>query len=306
MTLIKTVDELRKYVNINASSSFKTYEPFIADAAEKYIIPYFGDSLITNLDLEETDALRIRICRALGPFAIAMATDEMSINFGESGHTVTRSESIAPASDAKIEKAEGSLFSRAWQNLDKAISYVIAHQIEYPEWVESEFTRHMKTMLFSDARDFQEKGLVDIEYSPLTFHYLRMPILRIEISETMKLLPAAFRAEHSADPSTMPASILSALQGYTGSRVAALYTSQATRTQRSPGREFTEFSPIIRPLYDDATDTGNYFARQADFWREAVLAALSDEAIIAPDERIIKWNSADKRIFVANATRSDV
>ena len=305
MALIKSVDDLRSYVSINVSSSFKTYEPFVEDAQDKFIAPYFGDKLLTTIEDNTDDALYKKICRALAPFALALATDEMSINFGESGHTVVRSESVAPASDAKIAKAEGSLFSRAWQNLDKAIDYVIKHKADYSDWEEAEFSRHMKTALFSNARDFQEKGLVDIEYSPLTFHHLRMLILRIEISETMKLLPAAFRAEHSADPSAMPASILSALQGYTGSRVASLHTSQITRTQRSPERERTEFSPLIRPLYDDAADTGNYFARQADFWREAVLAALSDAEVIAPDDRTVKWNSGDKRIFVANATRSE-
>ena len=208
--------------------------------------PILGDKLLTTIEDNTDDALYKKICRALAPFALALATDEMSINFGESGHTVVRSESVAPASDAKIAKAEGSLFSRAWQNLDKAIDYVIKHKADYSDWEEAEFSRHMKTALFSNARDFQEKGLVDIEYSPLTFHHLRMLILRIEISETMKLLPAAFRAEHSADPSAMPASILSALQGYTGSRVAS-HTSQITRTQRSPERERTEFSPLIRP-----------------------------------------------------------
>jgi hypothetical protein len=301
MLLIKTNEELRKYVKINASKDFGSYEMFVADAQEKYIEPYFGSELLKKLESETDDALREKICRALGPFSLALATDEFSINFGETGHTVIRTDKLAPASDAKIEKATESLYNRAWLNLDKAIKYVIKHPEKYSEWKTSEYSSKISTLLFADADDFQEKGLIYIDASPLTFHYLRLLVLRIEKSETFMFLPPELRQNSDKRSEN----IVEAMQAYTGSRVAALHTSQATHTNRSkPGERenMTEFKPVLRPLYDDTDFSGNYFESQAEFWKGVLLDALTDAGHIDSDARTMKYNTADNKIFIANAT----
>ena len=84
-----------------------------------------------------------------------------------SGHTVTRTTDKAPASDAKIEKATESLFNRGWSNLDNALRYLQNNLGKYPEWKNTEVSHG--TRLFKNATEFQEKGLVNIDYSSLTF-----------------------------------------------------------------------------------------------------------------------------------------
>lgn len=299
-TLIKSIEELQQYVKINRSVDFETFSQFLIDAQDKYITPYIGLSLIDRLITETTDKLRLYICRAMGPFSLALATDEFSINFGESGHTVTRTDKLAPASDAKIAKATESLFNRGWSNLDNALRYLQSNIAAYPEW--NDVSRSISTKLFDNATEFQEKGLVDIDNSPLTFHHLRMLVLRIETSETMKLLPDEMRSNFDKSASE---EITTAMQAYTGSRVAALHTSQTTKTQRTAGAQsHIEFKPIIRPLYSDMQYTGNYFDEQAAFWRNTL-----DEALIAAEKKeagegIVKYNSPERRIFVATASRS--
>src|SRR5690554_6804273 len=115
-TLIKSTEELQKYVKVNKTMNFEMFRSFLIDAQDKYILPYIGQETIDQVKDSESDKLREYLCRALGPFAMALATDEFSIGFGESGHTVARSEGLAPASDAKIEKALESLFKRGWNN----------------------------------------------------------------------------------------------------------------------------------------------------------------------------------------------
>ncbi|MDD4592262.1 MAG: hypothetical protein PHG06_17820 [Parabacteroides sp.] len=299
-TLIKSIEELQKYVKINKSTDFETYQQFLIDAQDKYITPYIGQSLIDKLITETADKLRSHICRALGPFSLALATDEFSINVGESGHTVTRTEKLAPASDAKIAKATESLFNRGWSNLDNALRYLQSNIANYPEWKDVSIS--ISTRLFDNATEFQEKGLVDIDNSPLTFHHLRMLVLRIETSETFKLLPDDMKNNFDKSASE---DITTSMQAYTGSRVAALHTSQSTKTQRTSGAQSQiEFKPIIRPLYSDMQYTGNYFDEQADFWRNTL-----DEALIAAEKKeagegTVKYNSSERRIFVATATRS--
>lgn len=299
--LINSIDELRKYVKVNTSKNFDTYRMFVADAQDRYLEPYFGSRLIDELAEKSDDLLREYLCRALGPFSLALATDEFSINFGETGHTVLRDEKSAPASDAKIERAEESLYERAWANLDKALGCVQKNKDAYPLWAEIE--RAMRTSLFSSAREFQDKGYVNIDYSTLTFVHLRTLITRIEKTETYRLIPKS-TIEKYAD-SQFPEDILSAMQAYTGSRVAMLHTSQATRSQRAMPGSKAEYKPVVRPLYDDIEDTGNYYADQVEIWRLTLLDALVENGEVESDSRALKYNSADKKIFVAGARRHD-
>lgn len=226
MALIKSIQELRKCAKISASKDWDTYAMFVEDAQDKYLEPYFGFELLQSLDDKPLDPLTIRLCRSLGPFSLALATDEMSIQFGEAGHTVARTDSLAPASDAKIEKARKSLYERGWNNLEKAINYVREHQIAYPEWNESVFSKQSKTLLFDTPESFQENGLVNIDYSSLTFFMLRQLILRIEKTETLMLLPEETRASvRNNRIDELPKTLVDALLAYTASRVASIYTS---------------------------------------------------------------------------------
>lgn len=306
MALIKSIQELRKCAKISASKDWDTYAMFVEDAQDKYLEPYFGFELLQSLDDKPLDPLTIRLCRSLGPFSLALATDEMSIQFGEAGHTVARTDSLAPASDAKIEKARKSLYERGWNNLEKAINYVREHQIAYPEWNESVFSKQSKTLLFDTPESFQENGLVNIDYSSLTFFMLRQLILRIEKTETLMLLPEETRASvRNNRIDELPKTLVDALLAYTASRVASIYTSNPSLKQRSKS-DFTGYKPVILPLYEDTDDTGNFFERQADYWKSQITDLLVSSGLVTDDYRQLKFNNASRKIFVAGATRDEI
>lgn len=286
MILINSIDQLRKYVKVNASTDWDTYKPFVSDAQEKYITPYFGDALIESIQGDDTDVLRERICRALGPFSLALATDELSINFGETGHTVTRTETLAPASDAKIQKATESLLERGWHNLDHAVRYAMFNGVKYPGWAESEFAKRIGTELFSNHNDFQDNGLIDINSSPLTFSRLRMLIKRIEKSETLLMVPSDVVYNDSSK-------LFSAMQAYTASRVAELLTN-------SSADKSLKDNPPIQFLSNGNDDSQNYYAQQSVYWSGVVSNILISEHG-QEDPNTIKWNEQSKKVFIANA-----
>ena len=288
MELITTIEQLRQYVKLNASTDWDTYRPFLLDAQEKYITPYFGEALLETIANDENDKLRERILRALGPFSLALATHELSINFGETGHTVTRTDKLAPASDAKIKLATESLLERGWHNLDRAIRYVSMNVKKYTDWNESEYSKLVGTALFGNYNDFQDNGLVDISYSPLTFSRLRMLIIRIEKSETFRLLPAHYVYEGNAE-------MLSAMQAYTASRVAELHTN-ANRDNN------LRDAPPIMLIHEEGADSKNYYATQANYWKSKITELLIAENVIE-DNREVKVNGSDKTIFFAGGSR---
>ena len=287
MELIKDIETLRKYTKLNASTDWDTYRPFLRDAQEKYITPYFGETLLETIGSDEADKLLERILRALGPFSLAVATDEMSINFGESGHTVTRTTTLAPASDAKIKKATDSLLERGWHNLDGALRYVSMNSVSYPSWEEN--TRLMGTALFGNYNEFQEEGMVDINYSPLTFSRLRMLIVRVEKSETMLLIPSGY-VYNKEDRKVM-----SAMQAYTASRVAELQTNADKDNNLKD-------APPIQLLHEGGDDIRNYYTKQASFWKNKITELLIAENAIQ-DSRELRVNGPDKTIFFAGGKR---
>ena len=288
MELIKDIATLRRYVKINASTNWATISSFVIDAQEKYITPYFGEALLEAIATEQTDELRSRILRALGPFSLALATHELSINFGEAGHTVTRTTTLAPASDAKIKNATDSLLERGWHNLDRALRYLYSNKQKYVGAIGSENLREIGTVLFDGYDDFQEKGMIDINNSPLTFSRLRMFIKRIEQSEALKMLPSGFVYDEND-------SVFMAMQAYTASRVAELQTNANADNNLKD-------APPIQLLSDGTADSKNYYATQSSYWRNEIIQLLIKEGAIE-DNREIRVNGPDKTIFFAGGKR---
>lgn len=305
MALIKSIDDLRKYTKVNRNMGFETLEPYVRDAQDKYLLPAFGAGLLDDIENKEGDVLHGMLCRSLAPFTLALASDEMSINFGESGHTVSKSETVAPASDAKIARAAESLYNRGWTNLERALKHVVKQVADYPEWILSEYYHKSTTALFSGSESFQDDGLVDIDYNFLTFVQLRTLIIRVEKAETLTLLPADLSIATLLESSDeKDKKLVEALQAFTGSRVAAIHTAQATRRQRAKPGIQTEHKTLIRPLYEDLEDTGNYFETQANIWLDRIMELLISAGHIE-DGRSLKWNSEDKKIFVAGALKEE-
>ncbi len=290
MELIHDIETLRRYVKLNASTDWDTYRPFLRDAQEKYITPYFGEALLETIADNDADELRERILRALGPFSLALATHELSINFGEAGHTVTRTDKLAPASDAKIKLATDSLLERGWHNLDRALRYVSMNLDTYPTWGENNNYRLMGTALFGNYNEFQDEGMVDINYSPLTFSRLRTLIMRIEKSETLLLLPTEFDYKENTR-------LLNAMQSYTASRVAELQTNADSNNNLKD-------APPIQLLHEGGADSCNYYATQANFWKNKITELLIAEGKIE-DNRAIKVNDYDRTVFFASGSRID-
>lgn len=297
MILIKSIDQLRDYVRINRSKDFASYKPYIIDAQQKYILPYFGQDIITALAQNNGDPLYSLICSALAPFSLAMATPEIALNFGESGLTVTKTDTQAPASEAKIERAVQSLMERAFVNLDIALKFVAQHRGEYPAWTQSSFAQRLTTVLFPDAATFQIAGNIDIDYSPLTFHTLIPLIRRIELTETMHLIPKAVQDQVIGN--TLAPSLLSLLQSYTASRVGSVITSKESRTQRGRPRTLTDYSAITRPLFENLEADENFYQSQAEAFKNAIFAELIALGLINPDNIKFEWNEQDKKIFTS-------
>lgn len=305
---LQTIDDLRHTVKVNASFKFEILEPYLQDAFDRYIVPYLGEALVDRLYREPLteDILTIKTLasRTLGPLAVAIASPELGVLIGDSGHTVGRNDKFTVASDQKIARSEESMQERGWNNLDKLLEHLGSHENDYPEWKESRYYKNQANDHYlNSAREFQDYGKVNIDYSRLTFEKFRPLLDTLEmklcrwIGTTLdKSLKDTLRTGVD-DP--LRIKLIDYIRVWLAMYVAKLHTSQITRVQRTAAGQL-EFKPVIYPLYSDPTDNGNFYAEQVT----SLEAVIEDYMkVYAPELGLpapIKndFNSKDKHIFV--------
>lgn len=307
-TIIPDIDTLKKVVKINASIPEEAISPYIDDALEIYIEPHVGPSIIKK-GLESKDqALSGKILRSLGPLALMLATPELGIQFGDSGITVDNVQGKrSPANEAKIAAAKENLCMRGMQALDRLLAYLESNPETYPEYVAYlELTTNAVHCFIRNAKEYQDKGNINIDYSTITYRIM-LPTIRqlqqrnVQDMLTESLYERLLEAGHNGTSDAKQTILIDHIIRYLANKSAELYTSQTSQDQRiitgTP-----EFRPIIRPIYQDLSETGNFFAEQAAYYagkiQNYIIENAADLGITQPDVAI-KFNSKDKKLFTS-------
>ncbi len=302
--LLPTIDDLKRYVKINASIPYEAIEPYIHDAMDIYIVPHIGQALADKANSDTDAELAERVCRSLGPLTLALATDELGIQYGDSGITVDNVQGKrSPANEAKIAAAKQNLFFRGMQALDRLLSYLSANTQEYPEYMNHEATFLQSSCYIRSAMEFQEEGLVQIDGSTLTYRTMLPTIRQIQDTTLVKLISPdlADKLKERKNLSSPEKILLGLVIRYLANKTAEVYTSQSSREQReTPG--MPEYKPVIRPLYHDLQDTGNFFGRQADFYFSQINEYLElhpNEFGFAPSNASMNYNEKERKLFTS-------
>jgi len=310
VAIISTIDQLCKTVKINKSIPFDVVEPFLTTARDIYLVRYLGVEMVEILESEETPERAVKLLKlvqnALGPLAIWLGTAELSVRFSDSGFTVSKSDAatgFVPASDTKIGKVEESLERRGFQYLDAVLEYLETNSDLFPEWKESRYYTLRGGNYILTATQFQDIGLVDIDYSRLTFESLRPVMGMIEqrfISELLGLeLDTLLREKLSVLPTPAEIQLIASVRRFVACKTAQLVTSEASKANRS-GSDVKEYKPMIRPLYSDPTDNGNFFAEQSGYYFSKIQQCLVINGVefgITPKVLTMDWNMAENKIF---------
>ena len=295
--LITDIEQLRETVKMNAVVPFESVRPFIQDATDIYIEPNIGEATLAKAEADET--LKEKICRALGPLAVSLATDELGIQYGDAGITVQNKQGErSPASDAKIAAAKANLYYRGMQALDRLLTYLAAHADEYPDYGEYQAQVTPGGCLIRSARQYQDEGLVGIDYSTLSYRAMLPVLLQLQVRNVAEMLgEKLYTRVISGEPDDLRLLCVR----YMAAKCAELHTSKTGREQRLNGNQ-PEFAPIIRPIYEDQTETGNYYASQAAYYAgkiEGWKDGHPDETGEESGSGALHWNDKDKKIFTS-------
>lgn len=303
--IIQDIDTLKTTVKINAAIPWEALEPFIDDAIHIYLVPQVGQALIDRAEQgAETDAeLNARIVRALGPLSLALATDELGVQYGDAGITVDNQQGKrSPANDTKIAAAKQNLLFRGMQALDRLIDFLERNKDTFPEYA-AHLSDSAKTVcIIRSAQEFQNIGLVQIDYSTVTYRQLLPTLMQIQETTLRDTLGSTLYGQLLRDELTAAQDELKYLAiRYLANRCAEIYTAQTSRTQRAAnGSRQPEYQPLIRPLYDDLEATGNFFGAQAAQYLARLqnyLIANAEALGIEPATARIDYNAADRKLF---------
>lgn len=305
-TFIRTIEELQQTVKVNSSLDISILEPYLNDAFDVHILPFLGESFANQLASDSASAdivlIRTMVMRALGPLALSMASPELGVLIGDSGHTVARNDKYTVANDEKILRSDNSMQERGWKAIDRLLQYLTENKSKYPLWKESFYYQTtLNSMFFKTARAFQELGEVSINNSSMTFYSL-IPLIKSMQHKLFQMVgPKVYKrmlVEMLEPTDTYMFDIVAKVQIWIANRVAELCTSQTTRQQRAASGTM-EFGPYIYPFYRDLEERGNYYADVASNAENELKTLINDnaEALGVEKTEYVEWNDTDKHLF---------
>lgn len=303
-TIIPDIETLKTVVKINAAIPYESVSPYINDALEIYIEPQVGNVIVDIASTSEDTTLKDKILRCLGPLTLALATDELGISFGDSGITVQNEQGKrSPANEAKIAAAKENLFYRGMQALDRLLDYLECNKLKYPDYADHVSITNQVPCFIRSAQDYQDIGLVNIDYSTLTYRTMLPTIRQLQERHIREMLTDDLydRVLNMTDLDAKYRILQEYVIRYLANKSAELYTSQTSRQERT-GTNAPEYQPVLRPVYQDSTETGNFFTQQADYYSGKInsfLNANAEDLGISKTSTAINFNSKEKKLFTS-------
>ena len=305
-TLISTVEQLKKYVKLNANMPFESIEPFLQQARDLYLVRYLGLDILSELEGDNFGTAYeplLEITRkALAPLALWIGNSELSVRISDSGFTVAKQDGATgylPASDTKIAQVEASLRRRAVQYIDKLIEYLETNISKFPKWKTSPYYLDKNSNYLQTASQFQELGLVDIMYSRLVFESLKPTMSMIDqsiVTETIGgLQDAKLRSKLNSDQSLPESELIATIRKFVASKTVEIQSDP--ETQR---RSFGSDKKLVPQPYTDFGYVTTYHAEQAIFYLNKIKLLLVKYATELGVEIAVEapeFNADDKRIF---------
>jgi len=326
--IINSIEQLKETAKINASAELEVFQPFLREARDVFLVRYLGEELVEVLEnleprtknqepredasaslsdrTEKLSVLLDKTRQCLGAMALWLGNAELSVRIGDSGFTVEKRDNFVPATDTKIAQVKETLERRAFNYLDLILEYLEKNSADFPEWKDSRFYTLRGGNYVVSATQFQDDGLVDIAYSRLAFESFRSAMSMIEARFIEKLIGRPLdkrlreKLKNDVAFSSAEDELVLNIRRFVACKIGELHTSEKSKTNRETDKQ-QEFRPVVRPIYIDPDYTGNWFADQADFYLaeiQRILNENADEFGIEPFESALKWNDANRKIFI--------
>lgn len=148
MALIKTIDELVKYVEANSLSDIATIKPSIRTAERRGLVPVLGEAQYLELteaynedpqDLSPTEQGLLDLSQeAVANLAMALAVSRLAVQFGDSGIRRPVSDTQQTAYQYQEVNLRESFEQAGYDVLEDLLAYLDTNKANFTAWAASD------------------------------------------------------------------------------------------------------------------------------------------------------------------------
>lgn len=203
---ISTIEEIKKYVSINVTSSFIKIDPHFSRAERKHLVPLVGavlfNSQVTayNSALKKVDdmpvvqqGLHLLLQEALSNIGSLNYLAQAQLQMSDNGIRISVNNEMKTAFQWQIEDLKFQLGKDGFDVLEEILLYLEGNTATFPTWKTSDAYYEQKSYFVNTAAEFNKH--FHINGSRLTYLMLRYLIGRIEEQDLKPLLGSDFYAE---------------------------------------------------------------------------------------------------------------
>tara|TARA_R110002167_G_scaffold364968_1_gene588360 strand:+ start:15036 stop:16010 length:975 start_codon:yes stop_codon:yes gene_type:complete len=207
-TLIKTIDDLKKYVSVNKNLDLASVEPYIKQAERKYIVPLVGDTMYESYTgTAPADAIPVKVYELLREASSNLCwflyLPLANVQVSDSGIAVSSGENHKAAEWWQVRDLRRSFIDAGFTALDEALKIMEANETAFSDWVGSDGYTVSKELFVKRTDTFNR--WFNINNSRKTFIALRPYMLEVHHqyftaklnAETIALLIHATKPENT-------------------------------------------------------------------------------------------------------------
>lgn len=154
----KNISDLKKHIGggANMSVEIESISPSIRDAADMYIRPWLGDTLMQELEaaffadvfsIEQSNLIEY-MNRALAKFAAYKYSKIAAVQVSETGILRGENESFKTAFRYQEDSYRAEMIDSAYEALESLLKFLSENRAKYPNWINSEGqTKHDNSFL---------------------------------------------------------------------------------------------------------------------------------------------------------------
>jgi hypothetical protein len=169
MPLCKSIVEMKsKFGRLNANASIASFESYLSDAEEKYILPLIGqemyDALVEWYDVETPaeneplEKLHNQVLRALVYYALLESAPTMMLDFGDGGIMEGAPDGQSSARQWTVKAAVDYFSLNADTFAESVLQFLEKNKTDYPTWNNSESRKAARTLFLPNGKAWKEAG----------------------------------------------------------------------------------------------------------------------------------------------------
>jgi hypothetical protein len=197
-TIVKDLIQLKNHVSIKGAFDFQLIKPQIAEARDRFIVPFIGKeqySYFADLTTIPTDVLSVyeAIEKAESNFAVYLSVPRMAVELTNSGFSTLNNKESNNSNWPERKDFERSLLKTAFFSLDKAIALLSENPTLFTFFNNSSFIKNTDGLIVKSLGEFQQ--FFNLNNSPQTFYHLVPTMRNIEMNYIDKWLNPTCKAQ---------------------------------------------------------------------------------------------------------------